>query len=200
VRLLAARGALAPRALFMTLLLRLAGSDLFIHGAGGMRYDRITERLARTWLDETLAPMTLATATLTLPLLDRPAPSRADVAHAAWLAHRALHDPGVIGDEEAARRKAERRARIDALPRRSPERAAAFRAMHDDLAETRERRADAIRALRERAEGTAAAFLDSRVALDREWAFPLHPPEALGVMRSSIERAFGAEVSAPPRT
>jgi hypothetical protein len=181
---------LAPRALFMTLLVRLAGCDLFIHGAGGWIYDRITEQLSREWLGEELAPMCLATATVTLPLLDAPPPDEADVARAKWIAHHAAHDPASLGDPDAAHGKAGRLHEIAELPRRSPERAAAFRAMHAELAVTRAAHRDELERLRADARETAALSAAASVALDRTWAFPLYPAPLLRELRERIAGGF----------
>lgn len=188
----------APRAILMTLLVRLAGCDLFIHGAGGWVYDRICEDLARTWLGETLAPMTLATATRTLPLLDAPPPNAADVANAKWRAHRAAHDPAMLGDEAGARVKRALLAAIASAPRRSPERAAAFRAMHDALADARDAHAPALRRVERAAEDTERAHMQGDVALERAWPFPLYPQDDLFALRDEIMNLLAPSEAAAP--
>jgi hypothetical protein len=182
--------ALAPRALLMTLLVRLAGCDLFIHGAGGWAYDRITERLAREWLGEELAPMCLATATVTLPLLDAPPADEREVARAKWLAHHAAHDPGSLGDEKAAERKSRHVEEIAGLPHGSPDRAAAFRAMHAALAATRDSHREELERLRAHARELEASSEGGSVALDRTWAFPLYPEPLMRELRERIAGDF----------
>ncbi len=186
----AALDTLAPRALFMTLLVRLVGCDLFIHGAGGWVYDRITEQLARDWLGEELAPMTMATATVTLPLLEAPPPSDADVAHAKWLAHHARHDPAMLGDPGAAKNKSRLLREIESLPRRSPQRAAAFRAMHQSLDAARESHADELHRLRDAARHTERAHDSALIAAERSWAFPLYPDSTLAEFGEKVRSAF----------
>lgn len=181
---------LAPRALLMTLVTRFALCDLFIHGAGGWEYDRVTDAMAARWLREPIAPMTLATVTLTLPLLDGAPPSAADAARAAWRAHRAAHDPAMLGDREGAEAKGRLLQRIEAAPRRSADRAAAFRAMHDALSGARERHAGVLAALREDA-STAAAIRDSLdVANARDWAFPLYPEPSIHALLDEVASRF----------
>ena len=69
VEALAASGvSLRPKALTLTLFARLCLGDLFIHGVGGGRYDRVTAPLAERLFDARLAPYAVATATLHLPL------------------------------------------------------------------------------------------------------------------------------------
>jgi hypothetical protein len=66
---LAASGvALRPKALTLTMFARVCLGDLFIHGAGGGRYDRVTDVLTQELLDVRPAPYAVATATLHLPL------------------------------------------------------------------------------------------------------------------------------------
>jgi hypothetical protein len=66
---LAASGiALRPKALTLTMFARVCLGDLFIHGVGGGRYDRVTDALTRDLLGVRPAPYAVATATLHLPL------------------------------------------------------------------------------------------------------------------------------------
>lgn len=182
----------ASRAIMLTLLIRLGACDLFIHGTGGFVYDRITEDVARDWLGAELAPMTLATATLTLPLLDHAPPTERDVAHAKWLAHHAAHTPGLLGDHAGAARKRELLREIERLPRRSHERAAKFREMQDLLRDVRASHDSALR----RHEADATAIESAHASLDvanaRDWAFPLYPQSSLAALRDAIRERFAS--------
>jgi hypothetical protein len=62
------RWALRPRALALTLWIRLMLCDLFIHGIGGARYDQITERIMREYFGLQPPEMVVVTATLRLAL------------------------------------------------------------------------------------------------------------------------------------
>ena len=56
---------LMPRALLLTALVRLGMCDLFIHGTGGLIYDRVTEQWFADWLGQaegSIAPMIGVTA------------------------------------------------------------------------------------------------------------------------------------------
>ncbi|MCE9598463.1 MAG: hypothetical protein K8S54_10885 [Spirochaetia bacterium] len=55
-----------PRAVTLTLFCRLFFCDIFIHGLGGERYDRITDEILREFFDFAGAPFTAASATLSL--------------------------------------------------------------------------------------------------------------------------------------
>lgn len=185
-----APASLAPRALLMTLLVRAGACDLFIHGAGGWEYDRITERLAREWLGVELAPMTLATATLRLPLLSDAPPTEREVADAAWAAHRAAHDPALLDDPAGAAAKRGLLARMAAAPRRSAERAALYREMHALLDRTRVAHSEEITRFRDAAETLRRRHDAAGLANDRTWAFALHPRDALGSLASAIDSLF----------
>lgn len=64
--------ALRPRALTNTLFLRMALADEFIHGIGGGKYDQVTDRLIERLWGLVAPPYRVATATLWLPIADRP--------------------------------------------------------------------------------------------------------------------------------
>lgn len=180
---------LAPRALLLTGLMRLAGCDLFVHGLGGERYDRITERWLGAWLSRALAPTTMATATMRLRV---PGcwPSPEEIARAAWAAHRARHDPEMLGDEARAARKRELLARIDAAPARSARRAGLFNELHDRLHDSERANAAALTELDARAAAMKARAGEAAIAADRTWAFPLYEPEQLAALQHEIEARF----------
>jgi len=182
---------LAPRALLMTGMMRLAGRQLFIHGAGGERYDPVTEAWFEAWLGERLAPTAMISADLPLPL-DGPAVTAQDVARAKWLAHRARHDPGFLGDQEKAARKREMVTEVRAAS--GSDRTAAldaYRRMHTWLRAYRlERKADLAR-LDAEAAVLAQRQADSTVATDRTWAFALHERASLEGLRDEIALALG---------
>jgi hypothetical protein len=62
------RWALRPRALALTLWIRLMLCDLFVHGIGGARYDQITERIIQDYFGLQPPEMLVVTATLRLAL------------------------------------------------------------------------------------------------------------------------------------
>ncbi|HHV55064.1 MAG TPA: hypothetical protein GXX55_06430 [Firmicutes bacterium] len=57
-----------PKALTLTLFTRLFFSDLFIHGVGGGRYDRVTEAVARSFYGQALPEGAVVSFTSYLPL------------------------------------------------------------------------------------------------------------------------------------
>ena len=59
---------LRPRALVTTMYARLMLSDLFLHGIGGAKYDRIAERIVRNFFGFELPQHLTVSATMQLPL------------------------------------------------------------------------------------------------------------------------------------
>jgi hypothetical protein len=181
---------LAPRALLMTGIMRLAGCECFVHGVGGVGYDRATEMWFKDWLGEALAPMVLTTADVILPLASREA-TEAEAARSAWRAHHARHDPALVKRADlaaekgrlVARVKEEREANRAALP--------AYRELQAMLARYRESERGAIEGLAREAEAVKAALAEAAVAKDRTWAFPLHGSETITSLKKVIEEEFG---------
>jgi len=179
---------LMPRALLMTALLRLGVCDLFIHGLGGGTYDHAMERWIRGWLGIEVAPMAVATATLTLPLL-APDLEHAPTLATALAAQRRVHfDPAaeagsagvvrsVTGGAGPSLAKRAALARIAMLPRGSSERRAAWRAMHEELAEARKAHAASLRLADESLERARRASRERPIANSRLWPFFLYEPE-----------------------
>lgn len=60
--------AIRPRALTLTMFTRLCIADLFVHGIGGARYDRVTDAVIREYFGMEPPTYAVATATLHLPL------------------------------------------------------------------------------------------------------------------------------------
>ena len=189
------------RGLPMTGLLRRWACDLFIHGTGGGAshadggYDRVTERWLAGWLGATdLAPAVVASATLRLDFGDlaEGIPTPAEIGAARDLAHRAAHDPALLGDADLGREKRELAAQIAALPRGSALRAELFARMQ----RLRERGASgntgALEALRARAEALGARAEEAEIIADRAWPWPFYSGPRIESLRASIGCAFDA--------
>lgn len=196
-----------PRGIFLTGFLRLALCDLFIHGTGGGRYDRITEQLMKDWLGVDLAPMSVVTATMSLDLGGMTA-SDADLARARWLSHHVRFDFGTRPVEEVAhvpviapaddsrladlqRRRSELLAMIESSPRHAPARAVAFRELHElrraALAGPLAHRIAAVDAI----VASVGSGVERRKILDsRTWPFPFYPVAELSRLHDEIAAAF----------
>ena len=111
------RHRLAPRALTLTLFLRLFVADQFVHGIGGGRYDQVTDDLIRRHLGIEPPPFAVATATLVWPGAGRVA--RACPSCVRSRLHDLAHDFPGKAEYLAAIRSASGRAKLRA-----------FRALH----------------------------------------------------------------------
>jgi hypothetical protein len=82
----------APRALLLTLFVRMLVADLFIHGVGGARYDQVTDALAHRYFGVELPPYVTASMTMYLPI-GIPMVTEQEVAEARDALHRMTHNP-----------------------------------------------------------------------------------------------------------
>ncbi|MCA9281789.1 MAG: hypothetical protein KDA30_07095 [Phycisphaerales bacterium] len=185
------------KALFMTGILRLAGCDLFIHGTGGLNYDRITEHWFRDWLGFSdqltggMAPMIAVTADLYLPLPHADY-TPASAARAHWHAHSAAHNPALIDHAALARRKSELLREISNAPRDSTERRMLYNQLHELLTEHRASHAGALAQLDADAARAESLITAGELARDRTWAFPLHSDRSLMRLRDSVRDQLAA--------
>ncbi len=194
---------LVLRGLPMTGLLRRWACDLFVHGTGGgtshaaaqQGYDRVTVQWFATWLGANdLAPSVVATATRRLDFSGLPGtgnlPTPRDIGNARALAHRAAHDPTLLGDKPLGKQKRELAARIAGLPRRDPARRALYREMHTLRAAAVQAHQPALDALRARADTLAARLGEAALTDNRTWPFLFHSRADLADLRATIQRAF----------
>lgn len=189
-----AQGAVLPRALTMTALLRAAGCDMFIHGLGGGVYDAITEEWMREWLGVELAPSAVVTATRFARPVGAPVATESRGADAAvWRAQRARHDPAVLGDEAAARAKAQLLDRVRTTS--GGERREAYRAMHLVLRAYRERHSVKLNEMAEHGRQLAAAAKGGRGAWDRTWPFVFLSDVQIAELRDRVRSAFTVGVT-----
>jgi hypothetical protein len=98
---LEASGALiAPKALALTLFVRLFACDLFIHGVGGGRYDRVTDGVCRRYYGVEPPEYVVASMTMYLPL-GAHVVSEDEVASARARLNRLEHNPdALLGEVE----------------------------------------------------------------------------------------------------
>jgi len=91
---------LAPKALALTLFQRLFVADLFVHGTGGGRYDRVTDAVISEYYGIEPPAFAVASMTLLLPLGASLA-SAEEVAALEQRLHRFTHNPDqVLGEVE----------------------------------------------------------------------------------------------------
>jgi hypothetical protein len=125
-RLVAAGLALAPKALALTMFVRMFVADLFIHGVGGGRYDQVTDDVIRRYFGTEPPSFAVASLTVVLPL-GVPVVTDAEIEDAAMALNRLEHNPDqMLADarfgsaEDAARAEAlvsEKRELVAAIAR-----------------------------------------------------------------------------------
>ncbi|MBN2848140.1 MAG: hypothetical protein JXP72_06795 [Coriobacteriia bacterium] len=86
---------LAPKALTLTLFQRLFVADLFVHGTGGGRYDRVTDSVIEAYFGITPPSYAVASMTLLLPLGCR-ITGDAEVSSLEHRLHRLTHNPDQV--------------------------------------------------------------------------------------------------------
>lgn len=174
---------LRPRALALTLFLRLFLADLFVHGVGGARYDAVLDALARDYFGVVLPPYAVASMSLSLPL---PWPPEAEeVASLRQRLSELRYNPQrFIGELDAAGRNGE-------ASRWAQEKACLVRAIQQPQADRRAltRRIEAVNArlfaamreLYEKTEARLRRALDAQserqAAVFRGYPFFLHDGE-----------------------
>ncbi|MBL9118810.1 MAG: hypothetical protein JNL80_02710 [Phycisphaerae bacterium] len=176
------RAPLAPRALLMTAIARLVLSDLFIHGTGGGRYERVTEAWIRGWLDIELPAMSIATATVRLPLGRflgaGPAVTIAEL-------RRREFDP----DGSERQLSPAMREKLDAVasaPRRSTERRERYLALMQHRQARRAAHAAELQTLRDAVAHGAREARAAELAASRTWPWPLHERTVLAELRARL--------------
>lgn len=183
---------LRPRALAMSATVRATLADLFIHGLGGERYDRVTEAWLAHWNNApawTLAPTATATADAR-PDLGLDPDDLPDPARARWAAHHARHNPALVGDEAGARAKADILGLIRDLKAEGKDPAPAFAELQAFLAQHRERHARRLGELDAAADRAERLRSVRELALDRTWPWPVLDAETLDSLHEQIRDAL----------
>jgi len=85
-------GLVVPKAVTLTMFTRLFCCDLFIHGVGGGRYDRVTDGLIRRYFEVEPPAFVVASMTMYLPL-GAHAVTEEEVSEARELVNRFEHNP-----------------------------------------------------------------------------------------------------------
>ncbi len=175
-----ARLRISPRALTLTMFLRLVTVDQFVHGIGGGRYDQVCDRLIERHFGIDPPGFAVTTATLFFP--EAVGRSRVCLPCLAMEGHHLRH--GVLGEEKREMVRA-----IGAAPRYGVERQLLFRQMHHRLDEAAD--SEAIKAFERRlAEARREAERDAEV-FDRELFYAIQPAERLEGLIEAYRRAMG---------
>jgi len=201
----AALGGLAPwvvrpRALVLTLWARLLACDLFIHGIGGAKYDRITDRIFEDYFGCLPPPYACVSATLRLPL-PADAGAQAGLAEARRRARDLFYNPQrYLTSPEPALigRRAALIAESAALSRQGGARGdrrrvwAGLREVNRLLLEGEP---EVAARLELELEAAARRATSARTASSREYFYALQPRERLERLRAALEAAMEGPVA-----
>lgn len=187
---------LRPRALTLSLFVRLFLADVFIHGIGGMRYDEMTEQFSQGFFGFAPLPAGCVTATVHVALPYEPV--REDELRAARRALRDVHyNPqrhltGLPAKLLAHRQELiERSAR---LRRERPDDHAERRRVYLDLHAVNARllasASDQVEALHERVARLEQAWAGQRIATSREYFYALCRSDALQTLTRRLAAAW----------
>ncbi|HEX8521063.1 MAG TPA: hypothetical protein VF669_02320 [Tepidisphaeraceae bacterium] len=160
---------LSPRALTLTLFLRLLVVDNFIHGIGGGRYDQVTDRLIRSHFG--IKPPKFAVTTATLYFPDALGRTRSCLPCVAREGHHLKHS--ILGP-----RKRELVTAIAEAPRHSLSRRQLFTQLHQELAEAAVNNPELSR-WEEHLRQSQQRSVEEQTLFDRELFFGVQPRERL---------------------
>jgi hypothetical protein len=171
---------LSPRALTLTMFLRVFVVDQFVHGIGGGQYDQITDRIIAAHFG--IRPPRFCVATGTMYLPEAVGRSRVCVPCVAQEGHRLRH--ALLGP-----RKHELVAQIAAAPRNSPERYATFATMHRELASAAMNN-PAVRRWEQELRDAQARETEESAIFDRELFYAMQPRDRLAGMIDRFAARF----------
>jgi hypothetical protein len=183
-----------PRALTLTLWARLLACDLFVHGIGGAKYDRITDGIFRRYYACEPPAYVCVSATLRLPWPTFPsmpedlAVARYQIRDWRFNPHRYCRDlpADVLAEREELIRRSEK---LRQARGRRPERREVFTAIRALNAGLVESRPEVARNLAQRRDLLARQVESNRVAAGREYFYALSPR---GSLQRLAERLRGA--------
>jgi len=163
---------LSPRALTLTMFLRMFVADQFVHGIGGAQYDQVTDRLMLRHFQ--LSPPSFSVTTATLYFPDAVGRSRACFPCVRNEGHHLRHN--LLGSH-----KAELLQQIAAQPRRSFQRYELFSQMHNEL-EAAARSSSLLRDWQARREQSELEARVDAQYFDRELFYMIQPRARLELL------------------
>ena len=185
---------LRPRALTLTIWARLFLADLFIHGIGGAKYDRISDRIIADYFGISPPEMACVSATMHMMPADRPADGEAPadcrdlIRDSTWNPQRHLeNDPTMAGliEQRAAAVQRSRELR-EREPRNRSARRLTFQGIRDINQKLVAGQSGLMGKLNERMRRALHRAADRRIARDREYFFALFDRPALEQLLSAL--------------
>lgn len=178
---------LRPRALITTIWARLFLADLFIHGIGGAKYDRISDSIIAGYFGLSAPEIACVTATLYLDEScgDKPSitANEKELRDATWNPQRHLGGTDSLDLNSLIEQRVAAARLSDELGRRTPRdragRKAAFQRIYRLNDQIHALRPDLLKDLGARVERSRSELADFRAACDREYFFALHPRDSL---------------------
>ena len=178
---------LTPRAMCLTAILRQWCCDLFVHGRGGIEYDRATEQWWRSWQNKPLAPMTAVSADLPMNF-SVPVADHDKLHHAQWWSHHIPHnlDRTTSNKHTPHRLTLEKRNLIDHMndDRNPIRRATAYQRIHQINAQLAKIYPHVLTDAANRLTHAQIGVLNHKIATKRDWCFALYDPSQI----QSLER------------
>lgn len=184
-----------PRALTLTLWARLLACDLFVHGIGGAKYDRITDGIFRRYYGCEAPAYVCVSATLRSPW--PPLPATVDELRAAgrrvrdWRFNpqRYCRDlpASLLRERERLIRRSEELREVRGARFERREVFNAIRAVNRRLAESH---AEIARELADRRDLLARQVESNRIAAGREYFYALQPRKRLEMLADRITKSF----------
>jgi hypothetical protein len=172
---------LSPRALTLTLFVRLLFADQFLHGIGGGRYDQVTDRVIERFF--AIAPPAFSVTTATLYFPTAIGQSRVCIPCLKHEGHRLQH--GVLG-----KHKKELLAKIEQAPRYSSDRQMLFSQLHQQRKSLLLTSAS-MRAWREKIKQAERQLHEEQATFDRELFYAIQPRERLMGLIEKYRAEFG---------
>lgn len=172
---------LSPRALTLTMFVRLALADLFVHGIGGGRYDQVADLIIASFFG--IEPPVFAVTTATLYFPPALAAQRVCVPCVVHEGHQLKHS--LLGQ-----RKMQLVRQIETLPRHSPQRHALFLQMHSELA-AEAAKSQALAHWRQKLQRTLELARQQQALFDRELFYAIQPRHRLEKMIESYQAELG---------
>jgi hypothetical protein len=171
---------LSPRALTLTMFVRLLLADQFVHGIGGGRYDQVADQIIAKHFGINPPAFSVTTATLFFP----GATDRERVCMPCLLREGHSLKHAVLGSA-----KAERVARIAALPRKSAARSEEFGRMQSDRLDAA-LTDEALQNWEGRLSRAKVQLKEEKTLFDRELFYAIQPRERLEMLIEKYGEAF----------
>ena len=181
---------LAPKALFLSALMRSVVSQLFIHGKGGGVYDQVTEIWWSQWGQPTLNALAIASADLYMQW-NVPFAHQEDVEEAVCFLHHLKHniDHYADVDETLADAKALLIKKLADRKASRQDKKVWFKQLHDINDHFCQQHVDLLNTAYNRVTNAQKGIANRLLASRRDWPFFLYPDHQLQHLRQLISQA-----------